>query len=433
MLPLAALLVAAPPVSFIRDVAPTLRESCLGCHDSRKAAGKLDLSTFEKLRAGGTNGDPVTPGDPAGSDLYALMVTHEPRRMPPRDKGEAVPPAKAELVRRWIEQGAALDADVSPTADLTRELRKRWQPPRPPERYPFPSPVTALAFTPDGTRLVTGGVHELLVWDAAGKLLQRLPTRAERAHAVAVLADGRLAVAGGRPGQEGDVRLYTLDGADPEHLFDGDDSVLCLAVSADGKRLAAGGTDRLVRVWDVGVKPARQTHTIDSHADWVLGLAFSPDGKRLASAARDKTVKVWDFAANEGVASFTEHAGPVAGVAFTGDKLVSAGADVVLRQWGLDAGKGSRPVGGHGDEVTTLLTLPGGKLLATASADGTVRTWAVPKLAAGRVLPTFNDVVYSLATSPDGKRLAAGAHTGEVRVWAVADGAEVGRFVAAPK
>ena len=71
-------------------------------------------------------------------------------------------------------------------------------------------------------------------------------------------------------GEEGDVRIYDLsaqpkeekdgvaylDGVtDPDvmvrHLLDSDDSVLCLAVSPDRKRLAAGGTDRTVRIWNV--------------------------------------------------------------------------------------------------------------------------------------------------------------------------------------
>ncbi len=430
MLSLVFTLVAAPPpVSFVRDVAPVLKESCLGCHDARKASGKYDLSTYEKLRTGGPSGDPITPGDAEASDFYTLLVTHEQRRMPPRDKGDAVAPAKAAVVKRWIAEGAKLDTDVSPTADVSRELRKRWVPPAPPAKYAFPPAVTALAFSPDGSELVTGGVHELFRWDAAtGKLKSRLPTRMERAHAVAFLPDGRLVVAGGRPGQEGEVRVFADDGS--ERLLEADDSVLCLAVAADGKRIAAGGCDRQVRVWDVGVAPPKLTHTIDSHADWVLGLAFSPDGKRLASAARDKTVKVWDFAANESVASFTDHTGPVAAVAFAGDRLVSGGADNVLRSWSPGADAKAKQAGGHGDEVTALL--PVGTLLVSGSADGTVRTWDAGKLAAGKTLPPFGDCVYAVAAAADGKRIAAGGHTGEVRVFDLA-GTELLRFVAAPR
>ena len=40
----------------------------------------------------------------------------------------------------------------------------------------------------------------------------RVSTRMERAYAMVFLPDGRLAVAGGRPGQEGDVRIYDVHG-----------------------------------------------------------------------------------------------------------------------------------------------------------------------------------------------------------------------------
>ena len=78
------------------------------------------------------------------------------------------------------------------------------KPPMPPAAYPFPVTITALAFTPDNAKLVVGGHHEMTVWNVAdGKLEKRIRTRAERAYAMTFLPDGKLAVAGGRPGQEG--------------------------------------------------------------------------------------------------------------------------------------------------------------------------------------------------------------------------------------
>ena len=263
---------ADAPVSFVRDVAPIVKERCLACHDSKKRAGKLDMTTFEKLFAGGTNGEPIVPGKPEESDFHTLMVTKDDRRMPPRDKGEAVPRDKADVIARWIKEGAKLDAGINPKADLIRELRTRWTPPQPPAKYKFPAVVNALAFTPDGSKLVVGGHHELTVWDAKdGKLLSRLRTRTERAYAMLFLKDGTLAVAGGRPGQEGDVRVYKLEAKPAEtkdgvamldgvndpavkvaHLFDTDDSVICLALSptasnsrpADATARSAFGTSQ---------------------------------------------------------------------------------------------------------------------------------------------------------------------------------------------
>jgi len=73
----------------------------------------------------------------------------------------------------------------------------------------LPVVVTALAFTPDGQRLVVGGHHRTDRLDAAeGKLGAARPHSAERALRPAVPADGKLVAAGGRPGQEGDARAY---------------------------------------------------------------------------------------------------------------------------------------------------------------------------------------------------------------------------------
>jgi DNA-binding beta-propeller fold protein YncE len=450
------------PISFINDVAPILKENCYACHDAKKHSGKLEMTSYAKLRHGGANDDPVAPGKPDESLIIELLTADGGKRMPPPPKDKvaasdgALPPARIAVIKRWIEQGAKLDADVQPDADLLRELRNRWQPPHPPEKYPLPVVITALAFTPDGKHLVAGGYHELTVWEVAtGKLAQRVRTRAERAYAFAFLSDGKLAVAGGRPGQEGDVRVYdlaappqkTVDGvafldgvADPKvtvaQLLETDDSVLCLALSPDGKHLAAGGCDRQVRVWDLssGVATAKLQQTIETHSDWVLGIAFAPDGTKLLTASRDRTAKVIDVATKEVTASFTEHQATVYGVTMRADGkvAVTVGADKMLRLWNASAeARPVRAVGGHGDEVFKVVAHPVAVVLATASADKSVRLWKENGDPL-RTLTGLSDQVYALTVSPDGSLVAGGDWGGEVRVWAVADGKPVAAFNASP-
>jgi hypothetical protein len=323
--------------------------------------------------------------------------------------------------------------------------------------YPYPVTITAVAFTPDNKKLVVGGQHELTVWDVAGATLEkRIHTRAERAYAMVYLADGKLAVAGGRPGQEGDVRIYQLQGGTPKvqkgvafldgvkdpavmikQLYESDDAVLCLAASADGKRLASGGCDRIVNVWDLsaGYAGARPVQQIENHADWVLGVAFSPDGKHLLTCSRDKTAKVWDLGAKESVLTFPEHQNSVYGVAVKPDGKVgvSVGEDNQIRFWNTTSeGKQIRAVGGHGKAVLRVLYHPKEPLLVTCSADGTVRTWNADK---GQALKTFtghSDWVYALALSPDGNLVASGSWNGEIKIWKIADGTLVKAFNASP-
>jgi hypothetical protein len=430
------------PLSFITDVAPILKENCFACHDAKKRAGKYDMTTFEKLLAGGSEGEPVLAGKLDESELHRLMVTKEERRMPPADKGSPVPAEKAAVVGEWIKQGAKLDAGLDPKADLLKELRVRWKPPTPPAKFSKPIVVNALAFTPDGKGIVVGGHYELTVWDATdGRLTKRVYTRAERAYALAFLPDGKLAVAGGRPGQEGDVRIYDLtakpvkteDGVDfldgvtdkavmVKQLYDADDSVLCLCVSPDGMKLAAGGCDRAVRVWDIsgGAKDAKLEQTIENHADWVLGVNISKDGKYLVTASRDKTAKVWDLAAKESVMTFPDHQNTVFAVGLKADGSVgySVGADKQVRTWKPGGeGKQIKATGGHGDEVFKVVTHPKEPVLATCSADRSVRLWDADKLSSTKTLTGLTDFVYAVAFSPDGARVAGGSFAGEVAVW----------------
>jgi WD40 repeat protein/mono/diheme cytochrome c family protein len=446
---------ADKPVSFMDHVAPILKENCFACHDAKKRKGKLDLTTFERLLKGGDQGETVTAGKPEESNLFLFMSGKEEPAMPPKEAGGLLPKDKVAVVERWIKEGAKYDGP-SPQADLVAELRRRWNPPTPPASYPFPSIVRSLVFSPDGKRLIVGGYHELLIWDhAAGKLLGRLRTRSERANAMVFLPDGKtLVVAGGRPGQEGDVRLYNLEappgqtegevaiwnGVDPKagvltkELLQSDDEVLCLAISPDGKKLATGGCDRVVRVWNIA-EDWKLEQSIENHADWVFGVQFAPDNTHLLTCSRDKTAKVWDLAAKESVLTFPDHQNAVYAVAVKPDgKLgISGGEDNQLRFWNASGeGKQVRASGGHGKAIWKVLVHPNKPIIVTASSDGTVRTWNPENGQALKTLTGHNDYIYALAISPDGSLVASGAWNGEIRIHKVDDGSVVKAFNASP-
>ena len=443
------------PVSFVAEVAPILKENCYACHDAKKRSGKLDMTSFEKFMAGGSTESPVHAGKPQESFVMELLSAKGKKRMPPEGKGQPLSKDQLSVIERWIKQGAKLDAGVDAKADLVKELRLRWAPPAPPAAYPFPTIVNAIAFTPDGRQLVIGGHHELTVWSLDGKLEKRIRTRSERAYGMVFTADGKLVVAGARPGQEGDVRVFdmnapgkaeggvtVLNGVDDpkvmlKQLLDTDDSVLALALSPDGKRLAAGGCDRVVRVWDVsgGVLNAKLEQSIENHADWVLGIVLAADGKHMLTASRNKTAKVWDLSTKESVMTFPDHQNSVYAVAVKADSKVgySVGEDKQLRVWNAVAeGKQVRAVGGHSDAVLRLVAHPKQPLLVSASADKTVRVWNADSGAAVRTLNGLTDQAFALAISPDGLLVAAGSYAGEVAVWKITDAAPTKVFNASP-
>lgn len=446
---------APGPVSFLHDVAPILKENCLACHDAKKKSGKLVMASYASLRKGGTNDDPIVPGKPEESELMTVLTTDGERQMPPRDKGGPLPAEKIRLIEEWIRQGAKLDEDVEANADLLRELRKHWQPPLPPDTYRSPPPMAALAISADGQQIVTGGYYELLIWQTSnGQLAKRVRTRTERVYGMAFVSDQLLAVAGGRPGQEGDVRIYDLnatgttkdgvvrlDGVgDPKvlvaHLFDTDDCVMDLALSPDGKLLAAGGCDRMARVWDLsaGITSIKLVATVATHADWVLGVGFSADSRFLLTAGRDKSAKSFDLSAQSAVANFVEHQSIVHGVAGHGANVAySVGGDKALRLWKVDSGgKSIKTATGHTGEITRVLAHPRLPLVYTASMDGTIRVWKDDGTPV-RTIRDLPDSPLAIAINADGQFLAAVGAQGEVRLWNAETGKSVAGFAAYPR
>lgn len=425
------------PVSFIKDVAPLLVRNCIACHNTKKSESKYVMTTFAQLAKGGQQGEDITleAGDPDASRFVELIRADGTPRMP--YKLDPLPPESIALIERWVKEGAKYDGGV-PTEDWIAVLRKNT-PIVVPESYPVTVPITALAFSPDGSEVATSGYHEVNLWRAAdGELDRRLRGMEERVYDIAYSPDGKwLATASGDPGQFGAARLWLAEpsggGKPVRDLIEASDCVFAVAFSPDSKLVAAAGADRSVRIWEVD--SGKQVALIEDHADWILDLAFSPDGKRLATASRDKTSKVFDVAKRESLVTFPGHAQTVYCVGFSPDgKLVATGGeDNSIRIWNPDDdGKQTRQITGFGGPVFRLQYTGDGKFLIACSSDKTIRVINPANGNKEKSLEGHADWVYAFALSPDGKTVASGSWDGEVRLWNLAEGKLERTIIAAP-
>jgi hypothetical protein len=108
----------SPPIDFIRDIQPILKEHCVACHGEQKQKGRLRLDSKTLALNGGISGKSILPGNGKESRLITILL--EPNaddRMP--QKADPLPKAKIDLLRLWIDQGATWpDAASAPGAVL---------------------------------------------------------------------------------------------------------------------------------------------------------------------------------------------------------------------------------------------------------------------------------------------------------------------------
>ncbi|RAW34706.1 General transcriptional corepressor [Phytophthora cactorum] len=242
--------------------------------------------------------------------------------------------------------------------------------------------VRAVCFSPDCTKLVAGMPQNTIrVWDIASNEEGPAMTGHEsEIYSLDYVNDLIVSGSGDRK-----VRLWDARNGQCKKIFGNEsggpsDGVTSVALSPDGRLLAAASLDKVVRIWDT--ETAQLLDRLEGHSDSVYSIAFSPDGKNVISGSLDRNIMLWDVCAQGRTTTrprmlFQGHKDFVLSVAYTPDGrwLMSGSKDRSVVFWDPRSSRSVLTLTGYRNSVISVASSPASPYFATGSGDCFAVIW----------------------------------------------------------
>lgn len=203
---------------------------------------------------------------------------------------------------------------------------------------PFISRVLALAFSPDGKLLATGGGDpsrsgELILWDVASRSIARV---IEEAHS---------------------------------------DTVFSVEFSREGNWLVSGAADKFVKLFNVA--DGKLIRAFEGHTHHVLGVTLKSDNSRIASAGADNAIKIWNVETGEQHRTISNYGKQVTAIEYIGvsDNIASGSGDKNVRMHRSNDGGNYRNFAGMAEFVYAVDVARDESLIVAGGEDGVLRVW----------------------------------------------------------
>jgi WD40 repeat protein len=196
------------------------------------------------------------------------------------------------------------------------------------------------------------------------------------------------------------------------------DSPSASALSPDGKRLATGGEDGVLRIWDAAKRTVLDTTKV---GDPIWGVEWTSDGSKVIALTAAGAIHFFDAATLRKIRTFGPEDGgelliPQSPALSRDNSLVASGhGDRTARVWELATGRLVAELP-HAGPVFDVAFSPDGRFLVTASGDAPT-IWDLESQRPLVQLFGHTGGVITVDFSPDGSSILSGGEDRSLRIW----------------
>jgi WD40 repeat protein len=291
--------------------------------------------------------------------------------------------------------------------------------------------VADVAFHPKDPKLVASACgNQVHLWvpetGKVGKTLLNIGKTDKPLKAIAFSPDGKSLAVGG---DDGILRVIESDTGKATYTSPTRNArIERVAYSPNGNMIAVGDSNTQLAVYAPG-KPNQLAMTVQGvDIGSVSGVAFTTDNGAVYTCGQDGKARLTAGPKPDGTTAgntatrlreFVGHTGAIAALALVpdGTMLITGGNDKTVRVWEATSGKQLRSFQGHMAPLTAVAARGDGKQLASASEDGAIRIWDLSNEDEHRAMTEATDSLWAVAFSPDGKRVAAAGSDRAIRVY----------------
>ncbi|WP_066377988.1 nSTAND1 domain-containing NTPase [Anabaena sp. CA = ATCC 33047] len=294
--------------------------------------------------------------------------------------------------------------------------------------------IKNVSFSPDGTMLASVSTGIIQLWSIqTGEKIgagRELVGDVDWVSRVSFSQDGKMLASGGYNGiikiwdTETGKELLSIQGSRGRTGA----SIMDITFSPNGKMLASVDDDKFIKLWNLNGE--NKSKMLKGQLSKIRNISFSPNGKMLALAGDDKFIELWNLDGQDKPRKLQLQVSKIRSIGFSpnGKMLALAGDDKFIELRNLDEQYEQYQPGkllGHKSRVNSISFSPDGKMLASASDDQTIKLWSLDRNKEPTTLKGHSNLVNFVSFSPDGNFLASSSKDHTIKLWRLKDNKEV--------